>query len=128
MHKTNNTHVNNNNTTNNTHKTNNTHTCWIGLKLIIHIHAGLDIKLIIHIHAGYLIIQLIIHIKLIIHIHAGLDLTCTDSNNPQIMIHIFIYRYSSASRTEFITELEGIMTGLTSYKTYALGDMNVKFF
>ena len=51
----------------------------------------------------------------------------TDSNNPKIIIGC-IYRHPGASLTEFTTELEGIMSGLTSYKTYTSGDMNVNFF
>jgi hypothetical protein len=43
----------------------------------------------------------------------------TDSKNPNILIGC-IYKHPAASLTEFTSELEGIMTGLASYKTYIL--------
>ena len=51
----------------------------------------------------------------------------TGINKPNVMIGC-IYRHPAAKLSDFTEELEGIMNGLTSYKTYILGDMNINLF
>ena len=50
----------------------------------------------------------------------------TGPNKQNVLIGC-IYKHPSANVSDFTIELQNIMTGLSAYKTYILGDMNINF-